>query len=53
VDGLVTNNQFLKVLGLVPRHRDVHIGDIKLILILQEEIRVIRIVFIESDDEKT
>lgn len=53
MDGLVTDNQLLQVIGFTPRDCNVYICNVELVFILEEKVGVIRIIFIKSDDEHT
>jgi hypothetical protein len=53
VDSLVTDNQLLQVIDFTPRDCNVYICNVKFVLVLEEKVRVIRIVFIKSDNENT
>lgn len=51
IDGLVTDDQLLELFGWVSHHCNVGIGDVQLVLVLQEELVLDRIVLLELDQE--
>ena len=52
IDGLVTDNDLFDALLLVSKHIDVWIADVQLVLPLDEELGVLRVVLVHSQDEE-
>lgn len=50
---LVADDELLKVMDLASLHSNIHIGDVELILVFQEEVWVTRVILIKLDDENS